>query len=72
VVSGLLFSKENCWPKPSLSLFDREKAIAQWRRILIRLQKIRRLQRYFGHIGQVLQWFPSDLRKALQREYPKQ
>ena len=46
--------------------------IAVWRRLVRSLHRIRRLQRIWGLLGQFLQTFPSELRKSLLDQYPKQ
>ena len=46
-------------------------ALAQWRRIVRKLWRIRRLQRYFGHLGQWLQQVADKgLRERLRRRLP--
>lgn len=41
-------------------------------RRLRKLLRVRRLQRYFGHIGQCLQLYPRSLLDRLSLELPKQ
>ena len=46
-------------------------ALAQWRRIVRKLWRIRRLQRYWGHLGQWLQQVASkELRESLRKQLP--
>ena len=45
--------------------------IAAWRRLVRSLQRIRRLQRIWGLLGQFLQTFPSELRQSLLDNFPK-
>ena len=42
-----------------------------WWRCVIKLFRVRRLQRYFGHLGQYLQRYSKKFRQSLQREFPK-
>jgi len=49
----------------------RTRASARWRRLVRHLLRVRRLQRYFGHIGQRLQSYPPALRRGLQDHFPK-
>jgi len=49
----------------------REVALGRWIVLIIRLKRIRRLQRLFGYIGHYLQTIPDRLRWRLQREFCK-
>jgi len=49
-----------------------DRAQAQWRRLIRKALRLRRLQRLFGHVGQHLQTFPSEIRRDLQRHFPKE
>ena len=44
---------------------------AGWRHLVRVLLRLRRLQRYFGYIGQFLQQFGSGIREDLRRIYVK-
>ena len=44
--------------------------LRRWVRLLRRLWRLRRLQRYFGYLGLYLQEFPSELRDRLREVYP--
>jgi hypothetical protein len=48
------------------------KAVANWARLVTTAGRVRRLQRYFGHIGQFLQTFGKKTRDGLIKHYPKQ
>ncbi len=45
-------------------------AVAAWRRIVRSFLRLRSLQRYWAHLGQYLQLFPSGLRDRLRQIYP--
>ena len=47
------------------------KILTHWFNFTRGLFRIRRLQRYYGHIGQFLQTFSPELREALKREIKK-
>ena len=49
----------------------REVPLGRWVVLIIRLKRIRRLQRLFGYIGQYLQTIPARLRLSLQKELIK-
>jgi hypothetical protein len=48
------------------------RAVVGWRRFVRSAVRIRRLQRYFGHIGQFLKSFSSEFRTSLTNIYEKQ
>ena len=50
----------------------REVPLGRWIVQIIRLKRIRRLQRLFGYIGQYLQTVPTRLRLSLQKELIKE
>jgi hypothetical protein len=45
-------------------------AAGRWRRLVKHLRRVRHLQRLFGYLGQVLQWYPGRLRDRLRRVDP--
>ena len=49
-----------------------ERAVENWGRLVTSAKRVRRLQRYFGHIGQFLQTFDSEFRERLKKQYPKE
>ena len=49
-----------------------ERAVENWGRLVNSAKRVRRLQRYFGHIGQFLQTFDSEFRGRLREQYPKE
>jgi hypothetical protein len=49
----------------------REIPLGRWILLVIRLKRIRRLQRLFGYIGHYLQTVPARLRWSLQKELTK-
>jgi hypothetical protein len=46
--------------------------IERWARLIRKAQRLRRLQRIFGYLGQFLQTFPTPLLRRLQRTWKKQ
>ena len=42
-----------------------------WRRMVRSMFRIRRLQRYFGHIGSFLKTYSSEFRDSLKDDMPK-
>ena len=44
--------------------------MANWTRLLKTAWRVRRLQRYFGHLGQFLQGFGAETRERLKSAYP--
>jgi len=50
----------------------REIPLGRWIVVIIRLRRIRRLQRVFGYVGQHLQTIPARLRWRLQKELTKE
>jgi hypothetical protein len=48
------------------------KAVANWARLVKTAGRVRRLQRYFGHIGQFLQTFGKNTRDNLIKIYKKE
>ncbi len=48
-----------------------EPAKDPWRRMVRSMFRIRRLQRYFGHIGSFLKTYSSEFRDSLKDEMPK-
>jgi hypothetical protein len=49
-----------------------ERAVENWARLLRTAWRVRRLQRYFGHLGQFLQNFGAETRERLKRVYTNQ
>ncbi len=50
---------------------ERVEVVDRWKRVIRHLLRIRRLQRYFGYIGQHLSAaYPDRLRQALRVAYP--
>ena len=49
---------------------DSEYLVARWRRLVKKSRRIRRLQRYWGYLGQHLQGIDSSLRDRLRRLWP--
>jgi hypothetical protein len=49
-----------------------EVAIERWARLVRKAQRVRRLQRIFGYLGQFLQTFPTPLLRRLQRTWKKE
>jgi hypothetical protein len=49
-----------------------ETAVENWGRFVNSAKRVRRLQRYFSHIGQFLQTFDSEFRGSLTKLYPKE
>ena len=47
------------------------RSVRQWTRLVRKLFRIRRLQRFVGHIGQHLKSFGPDMRQYLQKYLPK-
>ena len=47
-----------------------EESIERWRRLVRSIYRARRLQRIWGHLGNFLQTFPSELRESLKKTFP--
>jgi hypothetical protein len=50
---------------------QRERALSQWRRLVRKALRLRRLQRLFGLLGNFVGSFGHDLRAALRRQWPR-
>ena len=58
--------KENPWATARLEAW-----LEAWRRMVRSMYRIRRLQRYFGHVGQFLQGYNRKFLTSLQDNLPK-